>query len=57
MITRGVNAGRMGKLTEVKPGTFVLPKRADVDLGDRQIEIPSDLVMAIGTDKPVIQIE
>jgi len=57
IITRGVNAGRMGKLTEVKSGTFVLPKRADVDLGDRQIEIPSDLVMAIGTDKPVIQIQ
>jgi small subunit ribosomal protein S4e len=47
----------MGKLTEVKSGTFVLPKRADVDLGDRQIEIQSDLVMAIGTDKPVIQIQ
>jgi small subunit ribosomal protein S4e len=57
MITSGVNAGRMGKLIELKPGTFILPKRADVDLGDRQIEIPADLVMAVGKDKPVIQIE
>ena len=57
MITSGVNAGRMGKLVEIKLGTFVLPKRADVDLGERQIEIQSDLVMAIGKDKPVIQIQ
>jgi len=57
IITSGVNAGRIGKLIEVKPGTFVLPKRSDVDLGERQIEIQSDLVMAIGTDKPVIQIQ
>jgi small subunit ribosomal protein S4e len=47
----------MGKIVELKPGTFVLPKRADVDLGDRQIEIPADLVMAVGKDKPVIQIQ
>jgi len=57
MITSGVNAGRMGKLTELKPGTFILPKRADVDLGERQIEIPADLVMAVGKEKPVIQIQ
>ncbi|MGI0061466.1 MAG: 30S ribosomal protein S4e, partial [Nitrosotalea sp.] len=57
MITSGVNAGRMGKLTELKPGTFILPKRADVDLGERQIEIPAELVMAVGKDKPVIQIQ
>ncbi len=57
MITSGVNAGRMGKLIELKPGTFMLPKRADVDLGERQIEIPAELVMAVGKDKPVIQIQ
>lgn len=57
MVTSGVNAGRMGKIIEIKSGTFVLPKRADVDLGDRKIEIPSDLVMAVGKDKPVIQIQ
>jgi small subunit ribosomal protein S4e len=57
MITSGVNAGRMGNLVELKPGTFILPKRADVDLGERQIEIPADLVMAVGKDKPIIQIQ
>ena len=57
IITSGVNAGRMGKVTELKSGTFILPKRADVDFGEREIEIPADLVMAVGKDKPVIQIQ
>jgi small subunit ribosomal protein S4e len=47
----------MGKIAEIKEGTFVLPRRALVDIDDRQIEIPSDLVMAVGKDKPVIQIQ
>ena len=47
----------MGKVVEIKEGTFVLPKRALVDIGQRQIEIPTDLIMAVGKDKPVIQIQ
>ncbi len=56
MITNGINAGRVGKVLEIKDGTFVLPRRALVDMGERQIEIPTDLIMAVGKDKPVIQI-
>jgi small subunit ribosomal protein S4e len=57
IVTSGVNAGRMGKILEIKEGTFVLSKRTLVDIGVRQIEIPTDLIMAIGKDKPVIQIQ
>lgn len=57
IVTSGVNAGRMGRILEIKEGTFVLSKRALVDIGDRQIEIPTDLIMAVGKDRPVIQIE
>ncbi len=57
IVTSGVNVGKMGKIAEIKEGTFVLPKRALVDIDDRQIEIPSDLVMAVGKDKPVIQVQ
>jgi len=35
----------------------VLPRRALVNIGEREIEIPVDLVMAVGKDKPVIQLE
>ena len=57
IVTSGINAGHVGKIDEIKEGTFVLPKRAAVNIGERQIEIPTDLVMAVGKDKPVIQIE
>ncbi|HKC78643.1 MAG TPA: KOW motif-containing protein, partial [Nitrosopumilaceae archaeon] len=57
VITSGINAGHVGKVIEIKEGTFVLPRRALVDIGERQIDIPSELVMAVGKDKPVIQIE
>ena len=56
LITRGVNAGKVGKIKEIKEGTFILPKRVNIIFEDKQIEIPANLVMPIGTDKPVIQI-
>ncbi|MDE1762802.1 MAG: 30S ribosomal protein S4e [Thaumarchaeota archaeon] len=57
IVTSGVNAGKMGRVAEMEAGTFVLPKRALVDIDDRQIEIPSESIMAVGKDKPVIQIQ
>ena len=57
IVTSGINAGHIGKVDEIKDGTFVLPRRAVVNIGERKIEIPTDLVMAVGKDKPVIQIE
>jgi small subunit ribosomal protein S4e len=56
IVTSGINAGHIGKVDEIKEGTFVLPKRALVNIGEREIEIPVDLVMAVGKDKPVIQV-
>ena len=57
LITRGVNAGKIGIVNEIKEGTFILPKRVDIKLEDRHIEIQANLVMPIGKDKPVIGIE
>ena len=56
LITSGVNAGKIGTINEVKEGTFILPKRVDIKLEDRQIEIPASIVMPVGKDKPVIGI-
>ena len=56
IITQGVNAGQIGSIEDIKEGTFMLPKRVLVALGERKIEIPTTLVMLVGKDKPVIQI-
>ena len=57
LITRGINAGKIGTVNAIKEGTFVLPKRVELKLDDRQIEIQAKLVMPIGKDKPMIGIE
>ena len=57
IITQGVNAGQIGSIEEIKEGTFMLPKRVLVALGERKIEIPTTLVMLVGKDKPVIKIK
>ena len=56
LVTRGVNAGQVGLVEDIKEGTFTLPKRVLVTLGERKIEIPTNLVMVVGKDKPIIQI-
>ena len=56
IVIRGINAGQTGTIEEIKGGSFILPKRVLVTLGERTIEIPTDLVMVVGKEKPVIQV-
>ncbi len=56
IVIQGINAGQVGSVEEIKEGTFMLPRIASIKLGERQIEIPTDIVMAVGKDKPVIKI-
>ena len=57
LITRGVNAGKIGPVNEIKEGTFSLPKRVVIKLENRQIEIQADMVMPVGKDKPLVGVE
>ena len=54
LIVRGANVGKIGTITEIKEGTFVLPKRVIFKLEDSEIEIPAEMIMPVGKDKPVI---
>ena len=54
LIIRGANVGKIGSITEIKEGTFVLPKRVTFKLENREIEIPAEIIMPVGKDKPVI---
>lgn len=57
LVTRGVNAGQIGKIETIEEGTFILPKRVILSLGDRKIEIPADIIMPIGKEEPIIQLK
>ena len=56
IVTRGVNTGQIGRLNNVNEGTFTLPKRINLTVDKKKFEMPSDLVIAIGKEKPVIQV-
>ncbi len=57
LVTRGINAGQTGRIESIEEGTFILPKRVVVALGERKIEIPADIIMPIGKGEPVIQLK
>ena len=56
IVTRGANAGSIGLINGIKDGTFTLPKRINLLIDDKTIEIPANITMAIGKEKSVIQI-
>ena len=56
IVTSGINAGRIGLINEIKQGTFTLPKRISLLIDDKTIEIPANITMVVGKEKPVIQI-
>ena len=56
IVTRGENAGKIGTVKEIKTGSFSLPKRVLVSIGEKTVELPLDLIMAIGVDSSLIQV-
>ncbi len=56
IIIRGVNAGQIGTVDKIGEGTFSLPRWVLLAFGERKIEIPTDMIMVVGKDKPVIQV-
>jgi small subunit ribosomal protein S4e len=57
LVTRGNNVGQIGKIETIEEGTFILPKRVILTLGDKKIEIPADIIMPIGKEEPIIQLK
>jgi small subunit ribosomal protein S4e len=56
LVIQGENAGRIGKIEEIKNGMFSLPKRTVVQFDDRSVELPVHIVMPIGNDRPLLEV-
>ncbi len=56
LITSGDNAGSLGRIEDIKDGLFSLPKRAILSLEDRTVELPAEMVMAVGIETPSIKV-
>lgn len=56
LVTKGENAGVIGKIEEIREGLFSLPKRTVVSFGDRSVEMPVQMVMLVGDEEPIVQV-
>ncbi|NIP62465.1 MAG: 30S ribosomal protein S4e [Nitrosopumilaceae archaeon] len=56
LVTNGINAGGLGTIEDIEEGTFRLKKKVFLNLGERKIEIPINIVMAVGKEKPAITV-
>jgi small subunit ribosomal protein S4e len=56
LIISGENAGKTGRIEDIREGVFSLPTRALVTFDERQVELPVEMVMVVGADKPVIKV-
>jgi small subunit ribosomal protein S4e len=56
LVTKGENAGSIGKIEEIREGLFSLPKRTVISFGDRSVELPVQMVMLVGVEEPIIQV-
>ncbi len=56
LIITGDNAGVVGKIDDIQDGVFSLPKRALVSFDGKTVELPVEIVMVVGKDKPVIKV-
>lgn len=56
LVISGDNAGAVGKVQDIKQGTFILPKRVVLTFKERMVELPVNKVMAVGMEKPLIKV-
>lgn len=56
LIITGENAGGVGGIDDIQDGIFSLPKRALVSFEQRSVELPVEMVMVVGSNRPVIKV-
>lgn len=56
LVLSGERAGQLGKISEVKKGTISREKMVKISLPSGDAEIPSRLVIPVGTDSPMINL-
>ena len=56
LVTSGENAGGIGKVEDIRDGVFSLPKRALVSFAERSVELPVEIIMTVGSERPLIKV-
>ncbi len=53
LVISGERAGQLGKIIEVKKGSITRERMVEISLPGGETELPSRLVLPVGTDKPI----
>ncbi|MEM3382845.1 MAG: 30S ribosomal protein S4e [Nitrososphaerales archaeon] len=56
IITKGKKVGQLGRIEEIRPGSFSRPKMVSLSFDGSSTELPADIVFVVGEKKPLITI-
>lgn len=56
VVTKGQKVGQIGRVEEVRQGTFSRPSMVGLSVEGASIEVPVDSVFVVGKEKPLIKI-
>ena len=57
LVVSGDRAGQVGTIVSVKKGTSSREKMVALSLPSGETELPERLIFAVGTDKPVLEVQ
>tara|TARA_B100001971_G_scaffold164598_1_gene155111 strand:- start:91 stop:831 length:741 start_codon:yes stop_codon:yes gene_type:complete len=56
LVVKGKRAGKIGQIKEIRPGTITRRKMVDLDIEGVIAELPADMIIAVGEDKPLVTV-
>ena len=56
LIVKGKRVGKVGQIKEIRPGTITRRKMVDLDIEGVAAELPANMIIAIGDDKPLVTV-
>ena len=54
LVVKGKRAGKIGQIKEIRPGTITRRKMVDLEIEEVIAELPADMIIAVGDDKPLV---
>ncbi len=56
LAVKGRRAGKIGRVKELRSGTMIRSKMADLDIEGVEAELPADMIIAVGDEKPLVTV-
>jgi small subunit ribosomal protein S4e len=54
LVVKGRRAGKIGRIKEIRPGTFTRRKMVDMEIEGEITELPAEMVITIGNEEPFV---